>query len=246
MTENTMPTRSRGQEVIQEAGQILRQIGFSADRGAYREGRHVAVSVEPRWHEDGETVAVLITCYAFGHRRVDWAGLAVFVRPGHGENIDWLAFLDSRGQTVLPRLPGGDYQLSLGIHARRIGRVLTPPEDVQNAWAAADEAVTHERRVWREGNDMVWTVEETEEGEVQVAVEARSGRWAGHTVRFSLVESGSKRVCYRQQLVLQPARTSGLWEGWCVVGRCNEFQGPYELVLEEVVPPPGGESAGGP
>ena len=38
-----------GAEVVEEAARLIKQIRFSANRPAYMEGEHVAVSVDPRW-----------------------------------------------------------------------------------------------------------------------------------------------------------------------------------------------------
>src|SRR5713226_5207650 len=104
----------KGREAIEEAARLLRQMQFSQDHGAYAEGHHVAVSVDPRWNADHETICVLITCYSFGHRRTDWATLPVHVLPeSGGPGVHAIARLDARGQASIPKLPPGDYRLSL-------------------------------------------------------------------------------------------------------------------------------------
>lgn len=227
----------RGQQVIEETGRLLRQMRFSQDRGAYAEGQHVAVSVDPRWNEDSETIRVLISCYAFGHHRVDWAQLPVHVLPEGGRaGVYAIIRLDGRGQAVIPRLSPGEYCLSLRRKPIRVEPVLSRQLE---RLAAQGETDLEERRVWRgEGEEgaLLWTLEETEDGDVQIAFETNAQHLAGHVVIFSLVDPDSKQVQYRRRLTLEPTRTPGKWEGWCSLGARTEFQGPYELIFE-VVPP---------
>jgi hypothetical protein len=227
----------KGREAIEEAARLLRQMQFSQNHGAYAEGQHVAVSVDPRWNADQGTIRVLITCSAFGHRLVDWARLPIQVLPeGRGTGIAALARLDARGQTFIPTLPPGEYRLSLRLKPARVESVLSRRLE---QLAAQGEAERKEPRVWEgEGEDgaILWTLEETEDGDVQIAFETNEESLAGHDVVFSLVDPDSKRVQYSHRLTLEPARTLGKWEGWCSVGSQTDFQGPYELVFE-VVPP---------
>jgi len=227
------PDMPRGQQVIEETARLLRQMRFSQSQGGHAEGQHVAVSVDPRWNEGNETIRVLISCYAFGHRRVDWARLPVHVLPaGKGAGVHAIVRLDARGQTVIPRLPPGEYRLSLRRKPAGAEPVLSRQLE---RLAAQGESDSEERRVWSgEGEDgtLLWSFEETEEGDVQIAFETNVQRLAGHVVIFSLIDPDSKHVQYRHRLTLGPTKTPGKWEGWCSLGARTEFQGPYELIFE--------------
>src|SRR5262245_35585490 len=122
----------RGLEVVEEAAKLIKQIRFSANRPAYTEGKHVAVSVDPRWSEDNETIKVLITCYGLGHQQVDWEGLRMNIdRWEDGRRVTWLAFLNARGQAVRDGLPvGGEYSLSLPYRVKShiAERILSSPQ----------------------------------------------------------------------------------------------------------------------
>jgi hypothetical protein len=226
-----------GRQVIEEAARLLGQVQFSQDYGAYAEGRHVAVSVDPRWNTDHETISVLITCYPFGHRGTDWASLPIQVLPKGGRvGVHALGRLNGRGQVVIPRLPPGDYRLSLRLKPIQVEPVLSRQFE---RLAAQGEPDLEERRVWRgegEGGVILWTLEETEDGDVQIAFETSEERLAGHIVAFYLVDSDSKQVRYHHRLTLQSTGTSGKWEGWCSLGSQTDFQGPYELVFEAEPP----------
>jgi hypothetical protein len=237
-------TSDKGQSALQqgsvalaEAAHLFRQMRFSYDHGAYAEGQHVAISVDPRWNVDRQTLCVLITCYAFGHNRIKWSSLPVYVLPEGGKaGVRVIARLDARGQTVIPSLPAGDYTLSLRLTPQRADLVLS---DKPERLAAQGEDEQDERRLWRgssENDALIWTIEETEEGDVQIAFETHEERLAGSVVVFSLVELNSKHVHSSHRLTLEPTRTAGTWEGWCSVGSRAHLHGPYELVFEVVSP----------
>ena len=121
-----------GVDVVEEAARLVKQIRFSANRPAYSEGEHVAVSVDPRWSDDNETINVLITCFALGHQHVDWEGLRINIeRRQDDRSVTWLSFLDARGQSMRNELPvGGEYSLSLPyrVKSQIAARVLYSPQ----------------------------------------------------------------------------------------------------------------------
>ena len=91
----------RGRQVIEEAAWLLRQLRFSQHHGAYAEGQQVAISIDPRWNTDNETMQVLITCYAFAHRRAEWAKLPMHILPEGGRaGVYAIARLNARGQVT--------------------------------------------------------------------------------------------------------------------------------------------------
>lgn len=223
---------SQNQVVIEEAARLFQEVHFSHTHGAYAEGQHVAVSVDPRWNEDEETFRVLISCSTLGHRRVEWARLPVQISPEGRGGVHALSRLDARGQTLVPSLPSGAYRLALRFKQARAVPVLSQAVE---KLAAQGEDDDYERRVWRgEGEDgaIAWSLEETEEGDVQVAFETTEERFAGRALLFQLIDPTSKQARYRRQLTFQPTRTAGKWEAWCSIGPHSEFPGPYELVFE--------------
>lgn len=238
MARKDQPRTPRGQQVIEEASQLLRQLRFSAHRGAYVEGQRVAISVDPRWNADQETVRVLITCYPFGHQRTDWATLPVHVQPDGGTSgVHALTRLDARGQATIPRLPPGRYRLSLRLKPSQATPVLS--QRLERLAAKELEEQEAERHVWQgagEDEAILWTLEETEEGEVQIAFETRDERFANSTIAFHLLDPLSKEVQYSQHVTLAPTRTLGKWEGWRSLGFRADFPGPYELVFEVLSP----------
>lgn len=238
MKPKNQPGNPKGRQVLEEAGQLLRQLRFSDHHGAYAEGAWVAVSVDPRWNKDQETFRALITCHPFGRRQTDWKTLPVYVQPYAGvSGVSALARLNSHGQAIIPQLPPGEYRLSLRLKPVQVTPVLS--RQIERLAAKELREETQERQVWRgagEDNAIVWTLEETEDGEVQIAFETKEERFADQTVRFSLIDPISGQVHYSQRLQLAPTRTPGKWEGWCAIGFRANFLGPYELIFEVTSP----------
>jgi hypothetical protein len=79
---------------------------------------------------------------------------------------------------------------------------------------------------------VLWTLEETEEGEVQLSFETGDARFANHVILFSLVDPVSAAVRVSGRLTLAPVRTPGKWEGWQSLGHRSEFLGPCDLEFE--------------
>lgn len=204
MENKEQPKALRGREVIEEAGRLLRQMHFSANRGAYAEGQHVAVSVDPRWNDDNKTISVLITCHAFGHRQVDWAGLPVFVLPEGGRTeVPLPPRLDSRGQAVITKLPLGDYRLSASAQWGVSGEPA--PLAQKGPWSRVYSTHDGQAKVM---------VARTVTGELVVAGETDNPHLAGATVRFSLVRKGEPLTQLSGELILKPCEEQpNLWEG---------------------------------
>lgn len=223
---------AHNQAVVEEAARLFQQSHFSHLHGAYAEGQHVTVIVDPRWNADHESFHALISCITSGHQRVNWAQLPLRITPTHrSSGVTALVRLDGRGRALVPSLPPGEYYPSLRFKPAHVAPVLS----MQTERLAAQGEEDEERRVWRgDGEDgaVLWTLEETEEGEVQVAFETHAARFAQHMVVFSLIDPVSKQVRRQQELRLQPARTPGKWETWCSLGPRTEMQGPYELIFQ--------------
>jgi hypothetical protein len=233
MSEKRFP---QGESVIEEAARLFRQCRFSHLHGAYAEGQHVAVSIDPHWNEADETFAALISCLPFSSRRADWDQLPIQVLPAERSGVSALVRLDTRGQGLIPYLPPGEYHLTLRVRPMRGELVLARQLD---RLAAAHGGGEEERRVWqgqREDGAVAWSIEETEEGDVQVAFETTTAQFAGHVILFHLLDPTSKQVQYSQRLTFMPTRTPGKWEAWCSIGSRTEFSGPHELLFEIVAP----------
>ena len=132
------PESRQSNDIISEATQLLRGMSFWSNRGAYAEGRYVAISVDPHWSDDLDTIQVALTCYAFG-QQVDWRQLPIIARPASAAHPYGVARLNARGQAILRRLQPDDYRLDV---PERYGRSDVPlPISAQHGrLAAASEA----------------------------------------------------------------------------------------------------------
>ena len=235
MPKNTEP--SGGQAAIEEAAHLLRQMRFSHRQGASAEGRYVAIRADTRWNADERTFRVQLSCLAFGHRRIDWNRLPLHIAPEDSHNgVHVLTRFNARGQALVPNLSPGEYRLTLRLRPTRRASVLSAEPD---RLAAQGEDEREERQVWRgesEDSAIVWSIEATEEGDVQIAFETSVERWAGAVIVFSLIDPASQQIRYSRQLTLEPTRRPGKWEAWCSIGSRTEFQGPYELEFEILGP----------
>ncbi len=247
-----------GVEVVEEAAKLIKQIRFSANRPAYKEGEHVAVSVDPRWSADNRTIEVFITCYALGHQDVDWEGLRINIERREDErSVTWLSFLNARGQSTRNELPvGGEYSLSLpyrvksqiaervlSIQARQIRsrgsiQLTEKAEETQQQVRAVNEEALAEPTV-REGHtpdgSIQWTVKETADGHLEIYFEAQEGL-AGGQIAVSLVEATSGRLQFSRILQLIPASKPGRWEGRFSLGPSAGVKRPCDLIFEPLPP----------
>lgn len=189
-----------GHEVLSEAARLLGQMSFWPNRGAYAQGRYVAISVDPRWEDDHTTLQVVLTCYAFGHPQVDWQGLPVIARPsGHGSagpgNVYGMTRLDARGQGRMTRLHPDDYRL---LVPERYGRGVEPlplgssPAHGNLAAATDEPDALFEPRIYTSSDEsLLATVRRTPDGTTIVAFETSEAALAGAAVYFAFVlESG--------------------------------------------------------
>ncbi len=223
--------------IQEEAARLFGQCQFSHTHGAYAEGQTVAVAVDPRWNSDAETFRVLISCLVLGHRRVEWARLPVQITPVNtGNGVSALARLDAQGRALVPNLPPGDYRVSLRLTAARAIPVLSAPLE---RLAAQGEEESEDRQVWSGASDdgqILWSLETTEDGEVQLSFETKNEIFADHVLVYYLIDPINKQVRHQQQLQLAPTRTAGKWEAFCSLGSRAAFPGPYELDFA-IVPP---------
>ena len=200
-------------DIIREATQLLRQMSFWSNRGAYAEGRYVAISVDPRWSDDRDTIQVALTCYAFG-QQVDWRKLPIIARPAGAAHPYRVAHLDARGQAMLLRLQPDDYRLDV---PENYGRSNAPlPFDAQHGRLAAASGApdaSFEPRIYEAPDGSLRaTVRRTRDGITVVAFETEETALAGAAVFFAFVlESGE--VWRSASVTLAPVEEEpGLWE----------------------------------
>lgn len=192
------PEVRQGQPILSEAAQLLSRMSFWSNRGAYAEGRYVAISVDPRWSEDHETIQVTLTCYAFGQQQVDWQGLPIVARPAGTRHPYGIAHLNARGQGRMVRLQPHDYRLFVPAC---YGRGEAPlPFDANHAHghlaaATEDPNRSFEPQIYESPDGRVRaTVRRTLDDTTIVAFETEEAELASAVVYFAFVlESGEIR-----------------------------------------------------
>ncbi len=185
------PERRQGHEVVREAAQLLSRMSFWSNRGAYAEGRYVAISVDPRWDEDNETIQVLLTCYTLGQQQVDWQALPVITRPAGQRSVYGIARLNARGQGRMTHLQPDDYRL---VVPERYGRSEAPlpfsSGGVQGDLAAAteDPEASFEPQIYDAPDGSIRAaVRRSFEGTTIVAFETSEADLTGVVVYFAFV-----------------------------------------------------------
>lgn len=67
---NKLPEKLEGQNVIDEAIKLVQNTSFTTNKGILSSGNKCMVTVDTRM--ENNNLQVLVCCYAFGHRNVDW------------------------------------------------------------------------------------------------------------------------------------------------------------------------------
>jgi hypothetical protein len=181
----------QGRDILTEATQLLSQMSFWSNRGAYAEGRYVAISVDPRWNEDRQTIQVTLTCYAFGHQQVDWQGLPIIAQPAATRHPYGITHLDARGQGRMARLPPDDYRLFVLEHYGQGEEPMPFDADLTSGHlAAASEQPegSFDLQLYESPDGSVRaTVRQTLDETTIVAFETREADLAGAVVYFAFV-----------------------------------------------------------
>jgi hypothetical protein len=191
-------------------------MSFWSNRGAYAEGRYVAISVDPHWNDDNTTMQVVLTCYAFGQGSVDWQGLLVLARPAGHACVYGIARLDTHGQARMTRLQPDTYRLVVPECYGRseIFLPFCPPHALGSLAAATEdvEAVATPH-IYTSRDGHLWaTVRQTAEGTTIAAFETWDTSLADAVVYAAFVlESGD--VWHSAEVQLTPvAEEPGLFE----------------------------------
>ena len=120
---SSSPTESPIQEVVDEAIELLQELVFDTGEGVSWQGERVIVSITPEPAD--QRCHVRVTCYAHGHRAVDWAGLRLGLTGGDtSADPQWLPLLNGRGQTRLAGLEPGGYAIVAYHRVRQRYQVL--------------------------------------------------------------------------------------------------------------------------
>lgn len=72
-----LPEKLEGQNIIDEAIKLVQNTSFTINKGILKTGDNCIVTVDPRM--ENNNLQALVSCYAFGHRIVDWEKCNFFI-----------------------------------------------------------------------------------------------------------------------------------------------------------------------
>ncbi|MEN8131927.1 MAG: hypothetical protein ABFS45_17445 [Pseudomonadota bacterium] len=207
-----------GYEVVEEAVHLLAKLQFDAHSGTSAEGKHVLVNVTPTMSSGQNSIRVLVTCYAYAHRRVDWSTLRIIVQQkGSNRHPVSLFPLLKRGQASLQGLePAGysvfayhrtqqPYQILRSKRAEHTLAADSPPE------RPLDKPLDRPRTVYR-SEDLTATLSPSEIG-VRVDFETANPRHEGARVEFCFVAPETGDILVSDRVILQRIPAEQLWLG---------------------------------
>ena len=139
MTRSQLANSRVTKTVIAEAKNLMEKCGFTELRGDYREGKYIAILVDPRLEEPGCFLSSQVTCRGFGHVKVNWSGLVIVLKEENRPNSPFaFAFLNPPGIARFSGLPLQGYRLSLEPYQGELWTAVAhipPAEQIeQQAW----------------------------------------------------------------------------------------------------------------
>ncbi|HEU4388991.1 MAG TPA: hypothetical protein VFV34_14420 [Blastocatellia bacterium] len=237
---------TRGVDILEEAAKLLSQISFSANHPAQARGERVAISVDPRWSDDKQTIRVLITCFALANRQVDWEGLRVEIKERNG-TVTWLTWMNPRGQAIRDLLPArGEYRIALPfrvksqvvpqvfgerIRSRRSLIVTRGQGGEQRGPASAGEI--GDQAIQLPEGPISSSIKVVESARLLVSFQTEDPALAMHRIAFSLVQSSNGRVQYSE--VVEPL-APGKWRSEFSPSSSADSNESYDLVFETLAP----------
>ncbi len=203
-------------DAVRDAIKLLQGLEFSTEEGIVVGGEHVRVVITPRWN-GFDAFRLMLTCYAFGDRKVEWAGLPVRLTVADNSRSPVFIFrVNPRGQAIIDNVPGGEYKVS--VMATYFGGseepVFVPASNLEQLAAAGEEL----EQSWPEpmmtctSNDarLIAVPEIDTSGNAMITFESRNDIRMDGTVRFALIDSSGK-VVFADELVLERDDTHGIW-----------------------------------
>ena len=139
MTRSQLADSRVTKTVIAEAKNLMEKCGFTEHRGDYREGKYIAILVDPRLEGPGRLLSSQITCRVFGHVKVNWSGFVIVLREEKRPDSPFaFAFLNPLGIARFSSLPLQSYRLSMepyrGELWAAVAHIPTAEQIEQQAW----------------------------------------------------------------------------------------------------------------
>ncbi len=222
-------------DAVRDAIKLLQGLEFSTEEGIVVGGEHVRVVITPRRNELDD-FHLMLTCFAFGDRKVEWAGLPVrLTAVANSRSPVFIFRVNPRGQAIIDNVPGGEYKLS--IMATYFGGseepLFFPNSNIEQLVASGKETL----QSWPEpmltctSNDaqLMAIPEVGTSGQTRISFESSSDVQMDGMVRFALIDNSGK-VVFAEELVLERDEIhdiwASLWEGQL------DLKAPVNLVFD--------------
>ena len=207
------------EQALKELVQIVHGLSFDTAYGVSKRGRYVHVTADPQWSDSEGAFSVLITCFPIGHQVMAVQALPIIIQSTDGSSCAYVARLDQRGQTIIPRLPAGAYRCQVSAlwcyspspvvgHAEGIGQIpetlaASDDEQEEQVLVVPDTYTSNDKRV-------SVTPSQLESGRTALDFETAHRDLSNYIVRFAFVYP-SGEVLYTGEGILQQEDSRPLW-----------------------------------
>jgi hypothetical protein len=206
-----------GFDVVHDALNLLQGLEFSTEEGATASSSLLRVVIAPRWN-GVDAYQLMLTCFVFGDRKVDWANMPVRITAANkpGEPI-YIFRVNPRGQAVIDGVPAGEYKVStMSTYFGGHEEPLFAPGNIPGQLAAAGVEAKPD---WPEpmltciSNDarLIAIPEIDEDGQARITFESTQDADMDGMVRFALVDTLGK-VVFSAELELHRDKAHNIWD----------------------------------
>ncbi len=209
-------THIEGYDVIEETVSLLHGLEFSAQEGTTVSGEFVRLVIAPQWN-GVDAYRLLLTCFVYGDRKVDWANMPVRLSSIGGTSAPVFVFrVNPRGQAIINGVPPGEYRMSVKMTYSGGGDIpVILPQDEFERLAASSEQ-NHDK--WPEplmtlvSNDarLLAVPQSDAHGHLSITFESRDKSLAYGSVRFAVIDAAGE-VILSHELVLEKSEHPGVW-----------------------------------
>ena len=213
MINKTYPA---GYDVLQETVALLQGLEFSVQEGVTVSGEYVRLVIAPHWN-GVDAYRLLMTCFVYGDRKVDWANMPVHLVAKTGAGSPVFVFrVNPRGQAIIDGISPGEYRMSVSktYFGGSSMPIILPPENLEQLAASGRQKGDK----WPEtlltcvSNDSrLLAVPQTDvNGHVTIKFESNDESLANGRVRFSVIKPTGE-VVFSHECVLEKNSHAGVW-----------------------------------
>ncbi|MDX2505556.1 MAG: hypothetical protein QNL62_13915, partial [Gammaproteobacteria bacterium] len=202
-----------GYDVLQEAVELLKGLEFSVQEGVTVSGESLRLVIAPRWN-GVDAYRLLMTCFVYGDRKVDWANMPVHLVATTGAGSPVFVFrVNPRGQAIIDGISPGEYRMSVSkTYFGGSNMPIILPRENQEQLAASGVQTGDkwpEKLLTCVSNDSrLRAVPQTDaNGNITITFEANDESLANGRVRFSVIKPTGKVVISHECVLEKNAHT---------------------------------------